>query len=339
MPVFGSLLELERRPLQTHHGRFEGVRFLDLARGKIAWVLARGDVWSPAPVLARVHSACLTSEVFGACDCDCADQLAAALAAIDREGRGLLFYLMQEGRGAGFVAKARDRMMVQASDERIHTFEAYERMGLPHDARSYREVAFALEALGVAAPLHVLTNNPDKVVGLEGAKIRIAGTRGLPPRVSPFNRHYLAAKSASGHSLGAPARGLRAPLPEAVVWTEGRLLADVPNVAHVASYLLPLRPTGADLDPPVWYRCHVYFDLVRGAERVVLELASGNGPRAVLRQTLTDRFPLTEPGPEAAAWRAHRAAIEAHGGGRALFLDPGETRVPSHAPALLARSV
>lgn len=338
MPLFGSLLEVERRALKTRHGAFRGTRFLDLARGESVWTLARGEVSTHEPVLARIHSACITSEVFGACDCDCAQQLAGGLDAIDRAGRGVLIYLMQEGRGAGFVAKARDRMMVQASKERIHTFEAYERMGLPADARSYREVAFALQALGVCAPLQLLTNNPDKIIGLEQAKVAVSGTQRVDPHVSPFNQHYLAAKSASGHAFENPGRATAARLPETVEWTDGSLLADLPHVAHVASYLLPLHPLQADAPEPVWYRCHVYFDLVRGTERVVLELGRDGGPRGVVAQTLTDRFPLVEPGPDAADWRRLRSEIEAAGAGRALFLAPDESPGSPHVAALLART-
>src|SRR6185436_1559805 len=111
-----------------------------------------GAVGAPAPLLARVHSSCVTSEAYGACDCDCAEQLAASLAEIAGAGRGVLFYLMQEGRGAGFAAKARDRMLVQTSRHRLTTFEAYARMGLDHDCRRYEEVGDLCRLLGVRAP-------------------------------------------------------------------------------------------------------------------------------------------------------------------------------------------
>lgn len=328
MPVHGSLLEIGRQPVATRFGVFEGVRFLDLARGQIAWVLGVGDLAGPEPVLSRVHSSCLTSEVFGACDCDCAEQLAGALEALAHEGRGLLFYLLQEGRGAGFVAKARDRMMVQASEDRIHTFEAYERMGLPHDARTYTEVASALEAVGVSAPLRLLTNNPDKVIGLERAKVRVAGTRPLRLHASPWNRHYLAAKFASGHELHPPERADATTIPEPVRDRSARLVPDLPNFAHVASYLLPLRTRTAE---PAWYRCHTYFDLARGIPRVVLEHGTGRGTSHVQRQTLIERFPLAELGPYQREWLEVREKIESDGAGRVLFLAPGEPGAPDPA--------
>ena len=238
---------------------------------------------------------------------------------------------MQEGRGAGFIAKARDRMMVQASGDRIHTFEAYERMGLPHDARSYAEVPAALGALGVTAPLHLLTNNPDKVVGLERAKVRISGTRPLRLHASPFNRHYLAAKFASGHELHPPLMDA-ARLPEPVIERTARLVPGLPSFAHVASYLLPLATGRAD---PAWYRCHAYFDLGRGIPRVVLEHGDGGGLRHIQRQALLERFPLMTPGPEPREWAEIRAKIESDGRGRALFLAPGEPGAPDAATLAL----
>ena len=329
MPLRGSLLEVDRQPLDTRFGRFEAVRFLDLTRGQPVWVLGCGDPTTAEPVLARVHSSCVTSEVFGACDCDCAEQLDSALEAIARRGRGLLFYLMQEGRGAGFVAKARDRMMVQASRERIHTFEAYERMGLPPDSRTYKEVADALSSLGVRAPLRLLTNNPDKVAGLERAKVAVEGTERLRHRASPWNHHYLNAKFESGHELHAPELRDAAPLPEEVVWHEPSVLPDPASFARVASYLLPLRGREPS-SGPVWYRCLVYYDLGRGIERVVLEHGHGR-LRHVQRQRLIERFPLAQIGRELSEWHEVRAKIESTGGGRVLFLAPDEAAPPDAA--------
>jgi 3,4-dihydroxy 2-butanone 4-phosphate synthase/GTP cyclohydrolase II len=94
--VQGALLALDVRPLDTTHGRFRAHRFHNLTTGQPALAVAAGRLGGRAPILARVHSSCVTSEVYGACDCDCAEQLDAALAAIARAGRGVLFYLTQE---------------------------------------------------------------------------------------------------------------------------------------------------------------------------------------------------------------------------------------------------
>src|SRR4029453_15909931 len=114
-----------------------------------ALAVAMGDLTGAAPLLARIHSSCITSESYGGGDCDCVQQLDTALERIARAGRGVVFYLMQEGRGAGFLAKARDRMIVQASGNRLTTFEAYAQMGIEKDQRRYDEVGFACRLLGV----------------------------------------------------------------------------------------------------------------------------------------------------------------------------------------------
>src|SRR5215470_19046660 len=134
---FGSLLEARSGSLETEHGLFQAHWFQNLSTRRPALVLTQGDVATGAPLLARVHSSCVTSESLAGCDCDCAAQLDASLARIAAEGRGALFYLLQEGRGAGLAAKARDRMIVQASGHQITTFEAYDLMGLGRDQRRY----------------------------------------------------------------------------------------------------------------------------------------------------------------------------------------------------------
>ena len=127
--IRGALLHLESQRVVTRHGAF-GVEVLrDLAARRHLLVLARGDVRSAQPLLAHVHVACTASECMAACDCDCAQRLDAALAAVAAEGRGLLFYLMQEGRGSGVSMAARARMAVQATRGQITRAEAYDPSG------------------------------------------------------------------------------------------------------------------------------------------------------------------------------------------------------------------
>ena len=132
----GLLVSLGREDLATRHGDFVVHRFHNCTSGSPALAVTFGDVGGTAALRARVHSSCVTSEAFGACDCDCAEQLDGALAHIASHGRGVLFYLTQEGRGAGFVAKALDRMLVQASPAPLTTFEAYERLRAERDERA-----------------------------------------------------------------------------------------------------------------------------------------------------------------------------------------------------------
>jgi len=111
----GVLLHLESSALPTFTATSPSIATGNLLTRNPVLAVARGDLRAPEPLLARVHSSCVTSESYGSRDCDCAEQLDAALAHVARAGRGVVFYLMQEGRGAGFTAKARDRMIVQAS--------------------------------------------------------------------------------------------------------------------------------------------------------------------------------------------------------------------------------
>ena len=123
--IHGALVLLGENAIETRYGRFVLHRFHDSAVRTPAFALTRGNVRTAKPLLTRVHSSCVTSEFYGGCDCDCAEQLDGALAAIAAEGRGAVFYLMQEGRGAGFVAKACDRMLAEKDErslDRRHCF-------------------------------------------------------------------------------------------------------------------------------------------------------------------------------------------------------------------------
>ena len=316
---YGSLLRLDARPLQTVHGDFVLRRFRNLATQRLVLAATIGDVTSPEPLLARVHSSCVTSETYGACDCDCAEQLDIAVREIGRAGRGVVFYLMQEGRGAGFAAKARDRMLVQASGHRLTTFEAYEQMGLGRDHRHYDEVDAACRLLGIRAPLRVLSNNPDKLAALAAEGIAIDAVTRLEHEPTPFNVHYITAKQRSGHTLGASAATpAAAELPDAVAAFEPYVLADFGHVVHMASYLLPVRFGAAD---PCWFRLHAYLDTAAGTDRVVLEhRRSGALPLTSLqRESLEDRFPLREPSARRRRWRQVVASIAERGAGCVLF--------------------
>ena len=317
--VCGTLLQLGSAGADTVHGAFRVETFLDLSSRGLALALCHGEVSGDAPLLARVHSSCMTSETFGGCDCDCAGQLDAALEAIARAGRGVVFYLLQEGRGAGFVAKARDRMMVQASANRVTTFDAYARMGLGRDYRRYDAVAFAAAALAIRAPLALLTNNPDKVAALRRAGVVVADVLPLERAPSPFNLHYLAAKSRSGHALRAPRpAGASAVLPEPVTYFEPHPLPDRPRFVRVASYLLPIRGRAA----VHWFRLHAYFDLVTHRERVVFTYSRDASAMPLIgaeRESLLARFPLRTR-PRSARWPESVERIAQRGAGAVLFV-------------------
>jgi 3,4-dihydroxy 2-butanone 4-phosphate synthase / GTP cyclohydrolase II len=349
----GTLLRLAVRRMATAHGAFDVHVCRNLFTRATVLAVTRGQLEGSTPVLARVHSSCVTSEAWGSRDCDCAEQLDAALAAIARAGRGVVFYLMQEGRGAGFAAKARDRMLVQASGERLTTFEAYAQMGLDRDHRSYDEVAFARRLLGITAPLTVMTSNPEKLGELARAGVPIAGTVSLQQAASPFNLHYLAAKAPSG---GVPTRdgepATAAALPEPVTCFEPRTLEGAPHLTAVASYLVPIAvpsPDPATGDGPHWFRLHAYFDAATGCDRVVLRYGR-NGAVAPLvrmqRERLLERLPLAAGDDERRRWQATVRAFVRHGAGYAVLRvadaceDEGQTPGPDETGCwLLAHHV
>lgn len=328
----GTLLCLDRRRLETRYGGFTVHVFHDTATRQPVLALTRGDVRGTQSLLTRVHSSCVTSESYRGCDCDCAVQLAGALRTIAEVGRGVVFYLMQEGRGAGFVAKARDRMLVQASGNRLTTFDAYREMGIIGDLRRYAQVATAARMLGVTAEFALLTNNPDKLAALESEGLKIGHTVALEGDPSPFNLHYLASKSRSGHAFEDPSGvASHAELPEPVRCFEPHVLPDAPCFLHVAAYLLPVAISAAG---PSWFWLHLYLDCTTALERVVLSYARDDAAplRHVVREPLMARFPGCAAAADGFAWPAVAEAIVQHGSGCVAFL-PTDLRDPvSSAP-------
>lgn len=324
-PVHGTLVGLGARALPTTHGDFVLHVFHDLATRNHTLAIACGDLAAPAPLLARIHSSCVTSESYGSRDCDCAEQLDTTLARLADAGRGVVFYLMQEGRGAGIAVKARDRMLVQASGNRLTTFEAYAQMGLGTDRRRYDEVGFACRLLNITAPLELLTNNPDKIAAVEAQGLRIAGVRSVRQTVSPFNAHYLAAKSRSGHALAGDAGAAEAATPpERVTYADPATLPQAPHLVHMASYMLPVAVRdGGDAPGPHWFRLHAYLDVTTGRERVVLTYGRPDHPAPLVRlqpDTLLERFSLRGGGTHRRRWDATVRSFVGHGAGCAVFV-------------------
>lgn len=182
--------------LPTRWGRFRAVAFRFPGGGEHLAVL-KGDP-AGAGVLARVHSSCLTGDVLGSERCDCGPQLHRALEAIEREGRGVVLYLSQEGRGIGLYHKLRAYV---EQDGGANTVEANERLGFQADARTYHEAAAMLRALGVAS-VRLMTNNPAKVQALEAAGVRVEARVPHVTGETPTNAAYLRTKrDLLGHLL------------------------------------------------------------------------------------------------------------------------------------------
>ena len=184
--------------LPTRYGRFRVFAYESLTDHETHVALVRGDIGDGAGVLVRVHSRCLTGDVFHSARCDCGDQLEAALRRIDAEQRGVLLYLNQEGRGIGIANKI---LAYALQDQGFDTVEANERLGFKPDQRDYGIGAQILSDLGVRS-MRLLTNNPRKFVGLEGYGLSVSETVPIEIAATDSNRRYLKAKKDKlGHRL------------------------------------------------------------------------------------------------------------------------------------------
>jgi len=184
--------------LPTAFGDFEVVGYRSLVDDKHHVALVKGDVDGLADVLVRVHSECLTGDVFHSLRCDCGDQLESALAMVENEGRGVILYLAQEGRGIGLLNKLR---AYKLQEEGLDTVDANLRLGLPADLRDYGIGAQILVDLGLSS-IRILTNNPKKIRGLEGYGLSVTEQIPIVPTPNPHNEAYLRAKAERmGHIL------------------------------------------------------------------------------------------------------------------------------------------
>jgi 3,4-dihydroxy 2-butanone 4-phosphate synthase / GTP cyclohydrolase II len=184
--------------LPTAYGEFTAVAFRETLTGKHHVALVRGEVAGEQDVLVRVHSECLTGDVFHSLRCDCGEQLEQALAQIGAEERGVLLYMAQEGRGIGLLNKLKAYELQEAG---LDTVEANLELGFPADSREYGIGSQILNELGLTT-IRILTNNPKKITGLEGFGLKV--TEQVPIEVPPNveNRRYLETKRAKlGHRL------------------------------------------------------------------------------------------------------------------------------------------
>jgi 3,4-dihydroxy 2-butanone 4-phosphate synthase/GTP cyclohydrolase II len=176
--------------LPSRYGAFVAHLYRSVTDNKEHVALVKGQISAETPTLVRVHSECLTGDVFGSLRCDCHDQLVAAMRKVEKEGSGVVLYMRQEGRGIGLVNKLR---AYKLQDEGMDTVEANERLGFRPDLRDYGIGAQILRDLGVGK-MRLMTNNPKKVVGLHGYGLEIVERVALEVDPNENNMKYLATK-------------------------------------------------------------------------------------------------------------------------------------------------
>lgn len=191
------VLREETVALPTDHGEFDCHLYRVQTDDSHHLALVHGEIDPDSPVLVRVHSECLTGDVFGSQRCDCGGQLHDAMARIAKQG-GVLLYLRQEGRGIGLAAKIH---AYKLQEQGLDTIEANEKLGFPADLRDYGMGAQILQDLGVGK-IRLLTNNPKKVVGLEGYGLEIVEQLPITQAPNPHNERYLCTKrERMGHTI------------------------------------------------------------------------------------------------------------------------------------------
>ena len=198
--IVSATRQVARASLPTRYGTFEMFVY-DTPEHKEHVALTVGAIDDGGPVLVRVHSECLTGDVLGSSRCDCGEQLEDSLRFLQEQGRGILLYLRQEGRGIGLANKISAYAL---QEQGLDTVEANLALGLPEDAREYRVAAEMLLDLGVRR-VHLLTNNPAKIAGLERYGVEVVERIPLSMSPNPSNLGYLRTKREKmGHLYPMP---------------------------------------------------------------------------------------------------------------------------------------
>ena len=194
-----SLVEKgEEAMLPTHYGNFKIIPFRQKSNGLEHVALVKGEWKKDEPVLVRVHSSCMTGDIFGSCRCECGEQLHKAMELVEKEGKGAIVYLNQEGRGIGLMDKIR---AYKLQEEGLDTVDANLHLGYKADERDYGVGANILREIGITK-MRLMSNNPVKRIGLEGYGLEIVENVPIEIEMNEHNEHYLKTKKERmGHTL------------------------------------------------------------------------------------------------------------------------------------------
>lgn len=240
--LYGTTLKIGELDVETVYGMCKLYTFADVCFKNYIMALNYGDPNSEV-YYTRLHSSCVTSETLRSLDCDCVQQLNGAIKKISEKG-GILFYLLQEGRGCGFVGKARGLMLTQ-KDLKLDTFQAYEKLGMKADYRSYHNIKEICHILGLNNKKWVLlTNNPDKISGFQKIGMKIDRIESIEFMPNAFNMNYLYSKQQFGHLLVEVKQKIKSRNPPfaAIEPFVPYALPQCQRFIHVASYYLPVKP-------------------------------------------------------------------------------------------------
>lgn len=298
--IYGTTIFIGNMNLNLTYGEVEAFTFQDIITKNYIIALVSKNIDINNKIYTRIHSSCVTSETLCSMDCDCVEQMYAALEIICKKG-GIFFYFIQEGRGSGYIGKSRACMMVQHDPEKYNTFSGYEKLGMKSDYRSYNAVRDILKIFDIDPKFILLTNNPDKIIKLEKIGINIVDTQGVEVKPNSYNKDYLISKRESGHKLikldnDIKIKNFIKPVKPFMPYNLDKLKRFI----FTSSYYLPIRQGDIDkVADPIWFRINIYYDIVNSSEVLVLDYDDGRVDKndLVIRiqsESIFDRFPRKE---------------------------------------------
>lgn len=328
--IFGTTIFIGSVDIDTLYGKADCYVFQDVIDHKYVFALCKN--LSQDVLYTRVHSSCLTSETIQSLDCDCKDQLYGAVKKIVEDG-GIMFYLMQSGRGASLISKTRGCQMVQYMKDTITTFDAYDSLGLKHDYRDYRNIKDILIIMNLMHKEFILlTNNPTKIEKIGDLGIRIKDTQAHQFPANPFNKKYLLSKQESGHTLEYSQSEKFYSEQPSVEPFEPYHIPTANRFIHCSSYYVPVRNVKnriiinrselKDYDGmythveilkgdrlfvrlsndyeshlvPYWFKANIYYDIATHSEYIVLEYGDTEKTPVVRfhSEFILNRFPISD---------------------------------------------